>query len=260
MLRKQAIAVFDSGVGGISVLKKLIEYMPQENFLYFGDSANAPYGDRPTEQVRALTLAAADRLFSQDVKALVVACNTATSVAIEDLRQKYPDTVIVGIEPAVKPAVERFPTGCIGVMATLVTLREEKLSRQIAQYPDAEILRIPVPGLVDLVETDRANSPEAEALLQKALLPYAHRLDALVLGCTHYPFSAPTIRKILGQGISLFDGGTGTARRTKQLLSQRDLLNESGNGSVCIQNSGGDARTVALCMHLLNTQEDGENG
>ena len=122
------IAVFDSGLGGISVLKELMALMPEEHYLYFGDSANAPYGTRTTQEVRLLTMNAAAMLYERGIKALVVACNTATAAAIEDLREEYPDIVIVGIEPALKMATDRFPTGHVGIMATQVTLREEKLA------------------------------------------------------------------------------------------------------------------------------------
>ena len=126
---KEYIAVFDSGVGGISVLRHLCAVMPQERFLYFGDSANAPYGTRPTEEIRALTLAAAEKLMARGLKALVVACNTATAAAIEALRERYPDSIIIGIEPALKTACDRFPGKKIGGMATPATLREERFAR-----------------------------------------------------------------------------------------------------------------------------------
>ena len=193
------IAVFDSGVGGISVLRELKKQMPNEDFLYFGDSANAPYGNRPTKDVQALCLQAAKMLINPNVKALVVACNTATAAAIDILRKTYPDTIIVGIEPALKVAAERFPKGNIGIMATEVTLREEKLSSLQARFPGSKVYRIPAPGLVDLIEAGKADSPETAALLNEILAPYVGKLDALVLGCTHYPFVKTPIGRILGE-------------------------------------------------------------
>ena len=167
MDRKNApIGVFDSGVGGISVLKELVKQMPNEHYIYFGDSANAPYGSRPTEQVRQLTLQAAEQLYSRNIKALVVACNTATSAAIEILRQNYPELIVIGIEPALKPAADQFPRGNIGVMATQVTLREEKFAHQLERFPQAQVSLIPAPGLVELIESGNADSPETEALLR----------------------------------------------------------------------------------------------
>ena len=133
--KKDYIGVFDSGLGGISVLRELVKAMPQERFLYFGDSANAPYGQKPVEAVRQLTLDAAEHLFSRGVKALVVACNTATAAAIDILREQHPEEIIVGIEPALKVAADRFPTGQVGVMATEVTLHEEKFLHLAQLYP-----------------------------------------------------------------------------------------------------------------------------
>jgi len=245
------IAVFDSGVGGISVLRELVACMPEENFLYFGDSANAPYGDKSTDEVRTLTLQNAEMLLSKKVKALVVACNTATSAAIDSLRQQYPDTIIVGIEPALKPAVEKFPTGTIGIMATQVTLREEKLFHLQERFPQAQVVRIPAPGLVELIEQGNLNSPETEDLLRQILSPYVGKLDALVLGCTHYPFVKETVGKLLGESTLLFDGGAGTARQTRRCLAEANLLKE-GQGSVTIENSLGTPEILQLSFTLLD--------
>jgi len=248
--RNAYIGVFDSGVGGISVLKELVQIMPEENYLYYGDSRNAPYGDRATAQVRSLTLAAAEALMERGLKALVVACNTATAAAIKELRSRYPDTIIIGIEPAVKPAVERFPRGRIGIMATQVTLREEKLSRQLEQYPDAQISLIPAPGLVERIESGEADAPQTAQLLEQVLRPYVGKLDALVLGCTHYPFVRNEIARILGPQVEIFDGGKGAARYTKHCLEQADLLRQ-GEGSVQLENSSADPSVFQLCAQLL---------
>ena len=253
--KDEYIAVFDSGVGGISVLRELVRQLPGENFLYFGDSANAPYGSRSTQQVRQLTLSAAQMLTQRGIKALVVACNTATAAAIELLRQTYPDTIIIGIEPALKLAADRFPHGRIGVMATEVTLREEKLAHQLERFPQVQIDLIPAPGLVELIEAGKAESPEAYALLDSLLSPYAGRLAALVLGCTHYPFVRKTIGQILGSRTALLDGGEGTARQTRHCLEQAGLLRE-GTGSVQIENSLHSSRILSLSMALLNEQQE----
>ena len=248
------IAVFDSGVGGVSVLRELVKLMPQERYLYFGDSANAPYGTRPTAEVRVLTLAAAERLMARGCKALVVACNTATAAAIIDLRAKYPDKIIIGIEPALKVAADHFPGGEVGVMATPVTLREEKFDVLLHRFTDAcTVHKIPAPGLVELVERGMAVSEESEALLKPLLLPYRDRLDAVVLGCTHYPFAAPVIGKLLGGHTALLDGGPGTARQTKRRLEAEGLLWD-GPGELLIENSSGSQEMVALCRTLLQEE------
>lgn len=249
MNAKDYIAVFDSGVGGISVLRELVRIMPGENYLYFGDSANAPYGTKTPEQVRALTLSAAEKLMKRGIKALVIACNTATAAAIDALRQTYPEMIIVGIEPAIKPAVSRFPSGRIGIMATPVTLHEEKLARQLTLFPDAELIPIPAPGLVELVESGLANSRETVALLENLLCEQKNKLDALVLGCTHYPFAAQAIRQVAGD-IPLFDGGWGTAKQTKTRLEQAGLLLQ-GKGHVELNNSLNCANMIQLSQKLL---------
>ncbi len=250
MNAKDYIAVFDSGVGGISVLRELVRVMPGENYLYFGDSANAPYGTKTPEQVRQLTLNTAESLFDRGIKALVIACNTATAAAIDDLREKYPNRIITGIEPAIKPAVKRFPTGRIGIMATPVTLKENKLARQLACFPDANLIPIPAPGLVELIESGQADSPEAVALLQDLLKDHIGKLDALVLGCTHYPFAVNAIRQVMGD-IPLFDGGYGTARQTQKRLQEAGLL-LNGEGSVQMENSLGCSQILKLSMELMN--------
>ncbi|MBQ5866707.1 MAG: glutamate racemase [Oscillospiraceae bacterium] len=245
------IGVFDSGLGGISVLKELMQLMPEEHYLYFGDSANAPYGTRTTEEVKILTLNAAARLYERGIKALVVACNTATAAAITQIREEYPNLIVVGIEPALKMATDRFPRGHVGIMATQVTLREEKLEHLVGRFPDVTVEKIPAPGLVELVEQGKTQSEETEALLRNILKPYVGQLDAIVLGCTHYPFVKDTVQKILGEGVVVLDGGAGTARQTKRLLEERGLL-RSGEGSLKMENSSGKKELLERGMALLN--------
>lgn len=245
------IAVFDSGVGGVSVLRELLKLMPDERYLYFGDSANAPYGTRSTNEVRALTMAAAEKLMARGCKALVVACNTATAAAIKDLREIYPDKIIIGIEPALKVAADHFPGGEVGVMATPVTLREEKFDVLLHRFTDScTVHKLPAPGLVQLVEAGKAVSPETEALLTPLLSPYKDKLCAVVLGCTHYPFAAPVIQRLLGEKTALLDGGPGTARQTRRRLEAEGLLWD-GPGELLIENSSGNEAMIALCRKLL---------
>ena len=247
---KDFIAVFDSGVGGISVLRELIKEMPGENYLYYGDSANAPYGRYTTEKVRKLTMEAAQMLFDRGAKALVVACNTATAAAIKQLREAYPDKVIIGIEPALKVAAELFPGGHIGVMATPVTLRDEKFHQQLERFPDVKVSLIPAPELVELVETGHQNDGAVKAYLEPLLQPYAGKLSAVVLGCTHYPFASRVIGEILGDKTVILDGGEGTARQTRRQLEEKGLLLE-GEGSIQMENSAGDPEKIKLSMTLL---------
>ena len=251
MNKNDYIAVFDSGVGGISVLRHLVRVMPSERYLYFGDSANAPYGTKTKEEVRNLTFAAAKMLMERGIKALVVACNTATSAAIQDLRRAWPELIIIGIEPALKLAADKFPGGHLGVMATPMTLREEKFARLMERFQEScEIHKIPAPGLVELIESGKADSPETDELLRRLFAPYP-KLDALVLGCTHYPFAAKSISRVLGDGITLLDGGDGTARETKRRLKEACLL-RTGEGTVAILNSRDEPELLALSARLLD--------
>ena len=250
--KEDYIGVFDSGVGGISVLRHLHKLLPNERFLYYGDSANAPYGRRTTADVQQLTLAAAEKMMQYGLKALVVACNTATAAAIHELRQKYPDLIVIGIEPALKPAADQFPGGRIGVMATEVTLREEKFDKLLHRYEtSAEIYKIGAPGLVELVESGKGDSGEADALLFEILRPYVGKLDALVLGCTHYPLVVKAIRRVLGPRVVLLDGGEGTARETKRRLENAGLLGD-GPGQILWQNSANSDEDFTLYQKLMH--------
>lgn len=249
--KQDFIAVFDSGVGGISVLRHLVKRMPQERFLYYGDSANAPYGTKTVEQVQKLSFAVAEKLMAQGIKALVVACNTATAAAVELLREKYPDMIVVGIEPAVKLAADRFPKGTVGIMATPLTIDSERLHKLEDRWKEqCNIIELPTPGLVELIEAGKAVSDESEALLAPMLTPHTGKLDAVVLGCTHYPFAAPVIQKLLGESTTLLDGGEGTAVQTQRRLAEKDLLSH-GSGEVVIQSSAQDPKILDLCRELL---------
>ena len=250
--KQDYIGLFDSGVGGISVLRHMLRLMPEERYLYMGDSANAPYGTKTKEQVRQLSFAVAEKLIARGIKALVVACITATSAAINDLRSAYPDLIVVGIEPALKLAADRFPKGNLGVMATPMTLREEKFDLLLHRFDSqCRVSKIPAPGLVELIEQGRGNSAEAEILLRSLLKDYIGNIDALVLGCTHYPFAAEAISRVLGEQVALLDGGDGTARETKRRLALAGLLND-GPGEILIENSSENPKIIELAYRLLN--------
>lgn len=253
------IAVFDSGVGGISVLKNLVEIMPHEDFIYYGDSANAPYGTKTLEEVRRLTLEhAKNLLIDQRAKGLVVACNTATSAAVRILREKYPDIPIVGIEPAVKPAVLFKEHPRVLVMATPMTIREEKFKKLMQKYSQkGEIIPLPCPGLMNFVERGDLYGDDVKLYLEELLYEYAHNeVDAVVLGCTHYPFVRKLIQEVLGEDVRVFDGGPGTAREMKRRLKEKDLLEKPEKiGMVEFQNSLiGQAYSdkITLCETLFN--------
>ena len=236
--RENPIAVFDSGVGGISVLRELIRIMPEEDFIYFGDSKNAPYGTKEKEKVRELTIGCARKLFDQGAKGLVVACNTATSAAVRKLREMYPYIPIVGIEPALKPAALCMEHPKVLVMAT----------------PKAQILPLPCPGLMDFIERGDLDGEDLHKYLEDLLYSYReNQVDAAVLGCTHYPFARKQIQQVLGENVKIFDGGEGTAREMKRRLQEKDLLcGRQKRGQVVFENSLTDDSKIELCKKLLN--------
>ena len=238
--RELPIGVFDSGLGGISVLRACTALLPREDFLFFGDSANAPYGEKSLEEVQRLTFQSVEGLIAQGVKAIVVACNTATSAAIALLREKYPDLPIIGIEPALKPAALADNSSSILVMATPLTIHEEKYQRLAAAFQDqASVISLPCPGLAEMVERGVFEGPELEEYLEELLLPFRYcKIDYLVLGCTHYPFVRRTIRKAIGQPVNVIDGSYGTARHLWHQLGSRGLFSERVRpGEVIFRNS-----------------------
>jgi glutamate racemase len=230
--------------------------MPNENYIYYGDSGNAPYGTKTLEEVRTLTRAHANELFSRGAKGLVVACNTATSAAVRILREEYPQIPIVGIEPAVKPAVSFMEHPRVLVLATPMTIREEKFKRLMARYEDlGEILPLPCPGLMNFVERGDLDGEDVRKYLTELLFEFQENpVDAVVLGCTHYPFLREQIAAALGGNVRIFDGGEGTAREMKRRLGEAGLLSEAQtHGEVIFDNSqSGEQKQekIRLC-HLL---------
>ncbi len=253
--KNRPIAVFDSGVGGISVLKELVRIMPNENYIYFGDSANAPYGTKTTDEVRALTMGHAKELFEEGAKGLVVACNTATAAAVRNLRECYPQIPIVGIEPALKPAVEEKKHPTVLVMATPMTIREAKFQKLLKRYQDqGEIIPLPCPGLMDFVERGDLDGADLKKYLVELLYAYRQEpVDSVVLGCTHYPFVKEAIIETLGEGVTVYDGGEGTAREMHRRLEVAGLLTEcTQTGRVEFRNSlPNPEQKIKLCQYLL---------
>ncbi len=236
------IGVFDSGLGGLSVLGAIRKMLPAENLIYYGDSANAPYGVKPRQQVRQLSVRICDELVDQGVKAIVVACNTATSAAISDLRRRY-DIPIVGMEPALKPAVQQTETGIVAVLATELTLRESKFQGLLEQFRTGrKICSVPCPELVTLVESGIIDGYIAETAVENCLKGLdVSSLAAVVLGCTHYVFLKPVFEKLLGPRTLIIDGNRGTVLHLKKLLGDRKMLSQSlTEGSIRIFNSAGE--------------------
>lgn len=249
------IGFFDSGVGGISVLKEAVKVLPNENFIYFGDSANAPYGVKTVNEVKKLTFNAVEFLIKKNVKAIVIACNTATSAAITDLRDKYEDSMpVIGIEPALKPAVELKRKGKIIIMATPMTLSEVKFKNLMDNYADvSDIMPLPCPGLVELIESGNTDGDEVREYLNRMVKPYEEEgIAAIVLGCTHYPFIKESMRKVLDSRTPIIDGSIGTARQLERQLTEHKIKNNSDSkGSVEIFNSLDDEGIMKLSYHLF---------
>ena len=245
------IGFFDSGVGGVSVLREAVRLLPDEHFLFYGDNLNAPYGPKPLEEIRRLCAAGVDVLLERGVKAVVIACNTATSAYADILRAERPDMIVVGMEPALKPAHFARHGGKVIVLATDATLRLAKFERLMALYGD-DVIRVVGHGLVELVEAGEADSDAARAQIEKLLGPYTDtQIDAVVLGCTHFPFLREPIQRLFPDA-QLFDGREGTALRLKDLLEKGDLLTTHGPGSVEYQSSAG-TQAVALMKQLMET-------
>lgn len=254
MDKNSHIAVFDSGLGGISVLRELHAIMPNENYVYFGDSANAPYGTKTIDEVRGLSSAVAERLVEDGAKALVVACNTATSASISYLREKYPDIPVIGLEPAIKPAALSGEHPTVLVLATELTLREQKYLRLVEEYEDrAKFLSVPAPKLVEFVERGELHGPELDRYISDLLAPYSdEKIDAIVLGCTHFPFVADAIKKAAGDNVKLFNGGIGAAKEVMNSLAKRNMLTDrNGTGNVIFQNSRNDKDILELSKKLF---------
>ncbi len=248
------IAVIDSGVGGISVLKELIKLMPNENYIYFGDNINAPYGTKTADEVKGLMLSNVEMLINKGAKAIVIACNTATGASVNALRQKYPDIDIVGIEPAIKPSVKYKEQSNVLVMATPLTLKQDKFNELVDRFSDdVNIVTLACPGLMEFIECGKTQGPELEAFLTELFDKVKDiKFDSVVLGCTHYPHIKETVKKLLGDEVMIFDGGEGTARETKRKLEKSGLLNKSeSEGYLKILCSSEENNIEELSLKLL---------
>lgn len=242
------VGVFDSGVGGISVLGELRRQLPHERFLYYGDTAHAPYGTKSREEVLGYVRQVMAHLLQQDVKAVVIACNTATSVAAKELRAQY-ELPIIGMEPALKPAHELRRDGAILVLATPMTLSLPKFEHLMALYGEGAV-PLPCPGLMELVEQERFE--DARAYLDKRLGVFdMRRVDAVVLGCTHYVFLRPLLERMLPASVAVLDGNVGTARQLGRVLEARGLLRTDGEGSIHLETSSDPEKVLPVMERLL---------
>ena len=251
------IGIFDSGVGGTSIWKEIVTLLPNENTIYLADSKNAPYGEKSKDEIIELSIKNTEFLLNQNCKIIVVACNTATTNAIKTLRQNY-DISFIGIEPAIKPAALSTKTNVVGILATKGTLNSELFESTSSLFKEKiTIIETIGKGLVDLIETGKINSPEMSLLLEKYLQPMLDQnVDCLVLGCTHYPYLIPQIRKIVGDKMQIIDSGLAVAKQTKAILEKNELLKKDIQKGKHQLFSNSDIRVLEMLVgsHIANTK------
>ena len=243
------VGIFDSGVGGLSVLGEAIRQLPGENYIYFGDTANAPYGTKPQAEVQRLAFDAVRRLRADGAKAVVIACNTATAEAAKELRAAF-DLPIIGMEPALKPASELRQAGLRLVLATPGTLKSAKYAKLYARFGQ-DAVSLPCPGLMEFVEAGDRGTPALRDYLSRLFAPYRDQpVAAVVLGCTHYSFIRQLVASYFPETTSVIDGNAGTVRQLRRVLDERGLLNPAASGSVTLTTSG-DTAALTLMRRML---------
>jgi len=248
------IGVFDSGVGGLSILRQLRLLLPSEKVLFFADQAHVPYGPRPLAEVRRFSIGIARFLLGRGAKLIVVACNTASAAALQDMRSALPSTPFVGMEPAVKPAAEQTRTRTVGVLATPATFQGALFASVVERFAQGvRVIPQTLPGLVERIEAGDLNGPETHRILEAGVAPLvAQGADTLVLACTHYPFVIPAIAAIAGPGVQVIDPSPAIARQAARLLDERGLRsNETGRGEVAYLTSGDPVRLGEMAMRLI---------
>lgn len=247
------VGVFDSGVGGLSVLRALLTQLPGESYVYVADSANCPYGPRGHREIRRLSEGIARYLIDGGAKAVVVACNTASAAALTHLRGAFPQVPFIGMVPAVKPAAGATRSGVVGVLATPATFGGRLYEEVVEHHANGvRVMSVACPGLVERVEEGDLDGPETVALLRRCLTPLLDAgADTIVLGCTHYPFLATTIRGLVGEGVALLESGEAVARQTARVLADRGLQSPGGEPSRVYATTGDPARMAGALRALL---------
>ncbi|MDA1329513.1 MAG: glutamate racemase [Chloroflexi bacterium] len=261
ILNKAPIGLFDSGVGGLSVLRAIRPTLPYENILYFGDQAHVPYGRRAKQELIQFSTAIVNYLIKHGAKLIVIACNTASAAALHALREQYPEFPIVGMEPAVKPAVQKSESDIVGVLATPSTFESDLFSSIVERFAqDTTLLTSTCIGLVPEIEAGRANGLEARRILTEALVPMLEQgLDSLVLGCTHYAFAEKTITEIVGPDVAIIDPAPAIAQRIESLLTAGELLNPDRlPGQIRYMTSGDPGEMQTRVRELIGGEADVE--
>lgn len=247
------IGIFDSGIGGLTVMAAIRQALPTERLLYFGDNAHVPYGPRSLEEVRRFSHGIARALLDRECKLVVIACNTASAAALTSLRDAFTNVPFVGMEPAVKPAVEHTHTGVVGVIATVATFQSALYASVVERFSQGvEVLHQPCPGLVKQIEAGEFDAPATEVMLRGWLEPMlARNIDALVLACTHYPIVRPLIERIVGPGVRVIDPAPAIARQVERLLHRDGLAapNDASDGST-LWTSGDPGEFAAMVDRL----------
>lgn len=252
MSNNNPIGLFDSGIGGTSIWKEIHQLLPHENTIYLADSKNAPYGKKSKEEIIQHCFKNVDFLLAQNCKIIVVACNTATTNAIKEMRAKY-DVPFIGIEPAIKPAANQSETQTIGILATKGTLNSELFNRQVENFSNVKILEQVGYGLVELIEDGKIDSEDMRNLLKLYLRPMvAANIDYLVLGCSHYPYLIPEIKKIIPPHVKIIDSGEAVAKQTKAVLENLTLLNTSKTKGETLFYTNSDAEVLKTILGFNN--------
>jgi glutamate racemase len=254
-MEQPSIGIFDSGVGGLSILREIRKLLPKQDILYFADQAHVPYGPRPMDEVRSFAEGISQFLIHKGSKVIVVACNTASAAALHHLRTTFPQVLFVGMEPAVKPAALSSRTQRVGVLATPTTFQGELFASVVERFAQGvEVIERTLPGLVEKIEQLDLDGPETRAIISEALLPLLDQgIDTLVLACTHYPFVVPLIQRIAGAGVQVIDPAPAIARQTKRVWNslafpQRDLE----TGDIVYYSTQNPERLAQVALQLIN--------
>jgi glutamate racemase len=249
---ERAIGIFDSGIGGLTVVNAVFDLLPQEQVIYYGDTANIPYGSKTESVIREFSFKITEFLLAKNCKAIVVACNTASAAALDALRKHWPEIPFIGMEPAVKPAAKLTQTGKVGVLATAGTFKSQRYAKLMETYAEGvEMIENPCVGLVKLIEQKKVNHPETKALLESILRPMeAEGVDTFVLGCTHYPFVEVLINEIIDEAEHIINPAPAVARQLKNILEKRGLLHK-GKPDPPEFYASGDKESMAWALEFL---------
>lgn len=252
-IQQHPIGVFDSGAGGLSVLREMRALMPQEDIIYFGDQGHVPYGPRPMKQIQDFSEGITRFLLTQNAKIVVVACNTASAAALKYLRETFPAVQFVGMEPAVKPAAEKTQTGKVGVLATPATFQGALYASVVERFANGvELFQNTCNGLVQQIELGDLNGDKTRKILEDALHPMLEEnIDTVVLGCTHYPFVIPLIERIVGEKVRVIDPAPSVAKQVKRLVEAGEMANQNGQDGKVRFITSGEADSVRSIIRVL---------